>query len=133
MGTREELIRSPFTKAMRLIEVGPSYHPIVPRSEGWLTTIVDHADREELSTKYRKLASMQNRSSRLMSSGDIKDSRRLGLRRSQRRKLDVERRETARGATVIERVQHPLQLGRGFDKRQLEDSRRLGFEAIPAA
>jgi hypothetical protein len=29
--------------------------------------------------------------------------RRLGLRRSQRRKLDVERRETARGATVIER------------------------------
>src|SRR5271156_196532 len=53
MASREELIRSPFTKAMRLIEIGPRYHPIVPKCEGWQTTVVDHAGSEELSAKYR--------------------------------------------------------------------------------
>jgi 2-polyprenyl-3-methyl-5-hydroxy-6-metoxy-1,4-benzoquinol methylase len=40
---------------MRLIEIGASYHPIVPKSAGWQTTVVDHADREELAKKYRNL------------------------------------------------------------------------------
>jgi glycosyltransferase involved in cell wall biosynthesis/SAM-dependent methyltransferase len=53
--TREELIRSHFDRAMRLIELGPSYNPIAPRADGWNTTIIDHASRDELLTKYRAL------------------------------------------------------------------------------
>ncbi|WP_368417178.1 class I SAM-dependent methyltransferase [Falsiroseomonas sp.] len=36
----------------RILEIGPSHAPIAPRSEGWTTTVVDHADREGLIAKY---------------------------------------------------------------------------------
>ena len=36
----------------RIIEIGPSHSPIAPRSAGWDTHIVDHADRAELCRKY---------------------------------------------------------------------------------
>lgn len=39
-------------KTARLLEVGASYSPIAPRSEGWNTTIIDHADRADLIAKY---------------------------------------------------------------------------------
>ena len=38
----------------RILEVGPSYSPIAPRSEGWNTKIVDHATRQDLVEKYRR-------------------------------------------------------------------------------
>ena len=38
---------------MRILEIGPSHAPIAPRSAGWNTTVVDHADREGLTAKYR--------------------------------------------------------------------------------
>lgn len=52
MLTRQELIRHSFTKQSKLIEIGASYNPIVPKSEGWQTTIIDHADQATLRAKY---------------------------------------------------------------------------------
>jgi glycosyltransferase involved in cell wall biosynthesis/SAM-dependent methyltransferase len=43
----------PFTRAMKLIEVGPSYNPIAPKADGWDTYIVDHASQTELRQKYK--------------------------------------------------------------------------------
>ncbi len=37
---------------MRLIEIGPSFRPILPKRDGWNTTVVDHAPREALIEKY---------------------------------------------------------------------------------
>ena len=37
---------------MLLLEIGPSYHPVVPKSEGWRTSIIDHASQAELVAKY---------------------------------------------------------------------------------
>jgi glycosyltransferase involved in cell wall biosynthesis/SAM-dependent methyltransferase len=50
--TREELLRSHFDRAMRLIELGPSYQPIVAKADGWHTTVIDHASQDDLLTKY---------------------------------------------------------------------------------
>ncbi|MFM2151422.1 MAG: hypothetical protein RLZZ187_3728 [Pseudomonadota bacterium] len=36
----------------RIIEIGPSHAPIAPRSAGWNTTVVDHADQAGLIAKY---------------------------------------------------------------------------------
>lgn len=38
----------------RILEIGPSHAPIAPRSDGWKTTVVDHADRESLVAKYAR-------------------------------------------------------------------------------
>jgi len=40
---------------MRLIEVGASYNPLIPRAAGWNTVVVDHADRAELLAKYHDI------------------------------------------------------------------------------
>lgn len=50
--TRNERIRSQFDQTMRLIEIGPSYNPIVPKSQGWNTIVVDHTTKGELLDKY---------------------------------------------------------------------------------
>jgi glycosyltransferase involved in cell wall biosynthesis/SAM-dependent methyltransferase len=50
--TREELIRGHFDQTMRLIELGPSYNPIVAKADGWRTTTIDHASQTELLEKY---------------------------------------------------------------------------------
>jgi glycosyltransferase involved in cell wall biosynthesis/SAM-dependent methyltransferase len=49
---REERIRSHFDRTMRLIELGPSYNPIVAKADGWQTTTIDHANQTELLDKY---------------------------------------------------------------------------------
>ena len=36
----------------RILEIGPSHAPIAPRSAGWNTTVVDHADQAGLIAKY---------------------------------------------------------------------------------
>ena len=36
----------------RILEIGPSHNPVAPRSAGWNTTVVDHADRAGLVAKY---------------------------------------------------------------------------------
>ena len=40
-------------KQKSIIEIGPSFAPIAPRSEGWSTWTVDHLSREDLIDKYR--------------------------------------------------------------------------------
>ena len=50
---RPDKIRQSFTKEMRLIEIGASYNPLLPKRDGWQTTVVDHAPRSELVQKYQ--------------------------------------------------------------------------------
>ena len=52
MMTREELIRRYFDRGDSILEVGASYSPIVPKSDGWNTTVIDHAPQAELVEKY---------------------------------------------------------------------------------
>lgn len=40
------------TRQSRIIEVGAGYNPIAPKSDGWLTHVVDHADQATLREKY---------------------------------------------------------------------------------
>lgn len=40
-------------RSMRILELGPLNNARAPKSGGWLTTIVDHASREQLVEKYR--------------------------------------------------------------------------------
>jgi SAM-dependent methyltransferase len=44
---------------MRLIEIGASHSPLVPKSAGWNTVVVDHASREGLIAKYGYTAEQQ--------------------------------------------------------------------------
>lgn len=59
--SREAKIRGPLTKRHRIIEIGPSHAPIAPKAEGWNTTVVDHASRDELVEKYRNETALMNR------------------------------------------------------------------------
>lgn len=36
----------------RILEIGPSFNPVAPKSAGWRVTIVDHASQAELVAKY---------------------------------------------------------------------------------
>lgn len=45
-------IKSSISKERRGIEIGPSYAPILPKSEGYQTIVVDHADQAGLMRKY---------------------------------------------------------------------------------
>lgn len=38
---------------MRILELGPLTSPIAPKSDGWLTTVVDQVSQEQLVEKYR--------------------------------------------------------------------------------
>lgn len=40
-------------KSMSLVEVGPSHNPLIPKSSGWNTTIVDYADANFLREHYK--------------------------------------------------------------------------------
>jgi len=59
--TREELIRQHFHRNMRLLEIGPSYNPILPKADGWQTTVVDHATQADLVAKYAPLVATADR------------------------------------------------------------------------
>jgi hypothetical protein len=41
---------------MRILEVGPSFSPIAPKSEGWDCFVLDHASQSELREKYSSVA-----------------------------------------------------------------------------
>jgi SAM-dependent methyltransferase len=49
---RAEKILAEIRRDMRVLELGPSFSPIAPRSEGWDTCSVDHASRDDLVEKY---------------------------------------------------------------------------------
>lgn len=52
MTDRNRQLLTGLGKADPIIEVGPLHAPIAPKSEGWQTTVVDHAPREALVQKY---------------------------------------------------------------------------------
>lgn len=52
--TRASWLIGHLPKGSRLLEIGPSYNPLAPRSEGWNTTIIDHASQADLVEKYRR-------------------------------------------------------------------------------
>jgi hypothetical protein len=45
---RIEQLRRGLTKSMKGLEIGPFFNPIVPRREGWQTTIIDYTDKAGL-------------------------------------------------------------------------------------
>ena len=49
---RKSLIRHPFARTAKLIEIGASYSPIIPKADGWQTTVIDHAGQDALKQKY---------------------------------------------------------------------------------
>jgi SAM-dependent methyltransferase len=50
--TRAKRLLHGATRSQRILELGPGYNPIAPKSAGWDTHVVDHASREELQRKY---------------------------------------------------------------------------------
>src|SRR5215204_3766789 len=50
---RNDKVLCSIDRSMRILELGPLTNPIAPKSDGWLTTVVDHASREQLVEKYR--------------------------------------------------------------------------------
>ncbi len=40
-------------KSMKVLEIGPSFSPVAPKSDGWNAWSVDHADQEGLRQKYQ--------------------------------------------------------------------------------
>lgn len=51
-GDRISLLLEGIHPTDRLIEIGPSFNPVAPKSAGWQVTIVDHATQAELAAKY---------------------------------------------------------------------------------
>ena len=52
MPTRSEILLAPVPRDGRIIEIGPSYSPIAPKSGGWDARTLDHLTREGLVAKY---------------------------------------------------------------------------------
>lgn len=52
MMTRAERLLAPLKRDARIIEIGPSFSPIAPKSAGWRSFVVDHASRDGLVAKY---------------------------------------------------------------------------------
>lgn len=50
--SREEKIQTGLSRSMKVLEIGPSYNPIVPKRGGWNAVTLDHADRAALVEKY---------------------------------------------------------------------------------
>jgi predicted SAM-dependent methyltransferase len=50
--TREELLLQSVDRSGRGLEIGASYNPIAPKSDGWKVDVVDHLDADGLRAKY---------------------------------------------------------------------------------
>lgn len=50
--TRNEILLGRATHSTRILEIGPGYNPVAPKSDGWNTHVIDHASADELRTKY---------------------------------------------------------------------------------
>jgi O-antigen biosynthesis protein len=51
--SRAELLLESIPAAGKILEVGPSFSPVAPKSAGWNTKTLDHTTRESLVTKYK--------------------------------------------------------------------------------
>jgi SAM-dependent methyltransferase len=55
---RNDKVLCSIDRSMRILELGPLTNPIAPKSDGWLTSVVDHGSREQLVEKYRNDSSV---------------------------------------------------------------------------
>jgi SAM-dependent methyltransferase len=55
---RVQKLLSGIDRSMKILEIGPSFNPVAPKSQGWNSWSVDHADQGELKEKYRAHASV---------------------------------------------------------------------------
>ena len=53
--TREEKVLRGISREMKILEIGPSFSPMVPKSAGWTAFTLDHADKANLTRKYEAL------------------------------------------------------------------------------
>jgi len=53
--TRDDILRSMFATGGFGLEIGPSYNPLVPKSQGFNVEVLDHASQTELIEKYRDI------------------------------------------------------------------------------
>jgi SAM-dependent methyltransferase len=53
VSTRAETLLASVPKHSRIIEIGPSFNPIAPKSQGWNSATLDHLTQEGLVEKYR--------------------------------------------------------------------------------
>jgi predicted SAM-dependent methyltransferase len=59
--TREETLRSMFDTSGFGLEIGPSYNPLLPKSLGYNVETVDHANADDLRSKYKSLAGAEEK------------------------------------------------------------------------
>jgi SAM-dependent methyltransferase len=52
MTSREEILLGHVPKSSKIVEIGPSYCPLAPKSQGWNSFSIDHDDRHGLIKKY---------------------------------------------------------------------------------
>jgi predicted SAM-dependent methyltransferase len=52
VSSRTDSLLGSISKQSRIIEIGPSFNPIAPRSAGWNSASIDHLTREGLAAKY---------------------------------------------------------------------------------
>jgi predicted SAM-dependent methyltransferase len=53
MTARSETILRLIDRSMTVLEIGGSYNPLVPKSQGWNSFTADHSSKDDLITKYR--------------------------------------------------------------------------------
>jgi SAM-dependent methyltransferase len=53
---RKNLLVGNTSKTSKILEMGPSYNPLVPKRDGWNTLVVDRASRDSLITHYAALS-----------------------------------------------------------------------------
>jgi hypothetical protein len=53
MSSRDDILRSGITKNDKIIEIGPSYNPLTPKTDGWRSHVLDHTGKAGLVEKYR--------------------------------------------------------------------------------
>ena len=51
---RSDALLAGISQESRIVEVGASFRPLVPKRDGWNTCVVDHDTREGLLAKYKK-------------------------------------------------------------------------------
>jgi hypothetical protein len=52
VSSRTEVLLGSISKQNRIIEIGPSFNLIAPKSSGWNSASIDHLSREDVTAKY---------------------------------------------------------------------------------
>jgi hypothetical protein len=53
MTTRADILLESVARTASIIEIGASFNPIAPKTQGWNTKIIDVGTKSELTEKYR--------------------------------------------------------------------------------